>query len=156
MIGKIALRGIGAVLLLSLAGCASMISGTSESVQVSTVPAGAVCVLERGGLVVGQVYAPGSVTVKKSKDPINVHCNKEGYYETDQVCNVGACGWVAGNIVWGLIGAPIGVITDVSTGAVNDYDDSVTVVLQPKPTDQAALTAESGAHVAHYPHITTK
>jgi len=96
------------------------------------------------------------VTVTKSKEPITVHCNKEGYYESDQVCNSGANGWVAGNIIWGLIGAPIGVITDVSSGAVNDYDDTVTVVLLPKPTDQATLAAEAGMNVAHYPQLTTK
>jgi hypothetical protein len=122
---------------------------------VNTAPGGALCVLERGGSIIGQVYAPGAVTVAKSKDAITVHCNKEGYYESDQVCNAGANGWIVGNLIWG-IGAPIGFITDASTGAVNDYDDYVTVILLPKPTDPVAQQAEAGMHPAHYPQMTAK
>ncbi|MCU0839540.1 MAG: hypothetical protein MUE49_12590, partial [Rhodospirillales bacterium] len=154
MIRKLGLRGmVSAAVLLSLAGCASIVSGTSEPVAVQTVPPIAVCTLERGGQILGQVHAPGAITVSKNNKPMTVHCNKEGYYETDQVCNVGMDGWVAGNI---FAGGLIGFIVDVSTGAANDYEDTVTVVLVPKPTDPVALEAETGMHIAHYPHMTTK
>lgn len=143
------LRVVGSAVLLLMAGCASIASGTSEPISVNTVPPGAYCVLEREGAVVGQVYTPGTATVSKAKTDLTVHCNKNGYVETDVVCRSGSTGWVWGNVLIPFVGV-VGLITDASTGAFNDYDDVVTVVMLPTSSEEAPYV------VAHYPHMTTQ
>jgi hypothetical protein len=130
------LRVAGSVLLISMAGCASIASGTSEPISVNTEPPGAYCVLEREGAVVGQVFAPGTATVSKGKTDLTVHCNKVGYVETDVVCRSGSNGWVWGNALIPFVGWA-GLIADASTGAFNDYDDVVTVVMLPTSSEEA-------------------
>ena len=44
---------------LALTGCASIISGTSQTITINSNPPGAQCNLLREGLVIGSVTTPG-------------------------------------------------------------------------------------------------
>ncbi len=121
--------------LLTLSGCASIVDGSSQSLSVKTTSDGtdvadAQCTLTNNK---GTWYlrTPGTVTVHRSYDDLNVACRKPGY-----VANVGSVpsstrGMAFGNILFGgLIGAGV----DMSTGAAYDYPSPIVVPLHPAAT----------------------
>jgi len=56
---------------LHLAGCATMLEGTGQSVAITTDPAGAQCSIDRAGQRVGQVTStPGSIRLDKGKNDL--------------------------------------------------------------------------------------
>ena len=88
---------------LALSGCASIVKGTSESIAITTPPTtGASCVLSSGQ---GNwtVTSPGSVTVQKSKEDIQVRCDKPGWQEGFATIPSNFEGWTVGNILFGGI-----------------------------------------------------
>lgn len=118
--------------LVSLGGCASIIDGSSQILSVKTMAdgediPGAQCTLTNNKGV-WYVTTPGSLTVHRSYDDMNVKCSKDGY-----VANVGAVpsstkGMAFGNILFGgLIGASV----DMGTGAAYDYPSPIIVQIQP-------------------------
>ena len=115
---------------LGTGGCASIVEGTSQTVTVNTNPGQAMCELKRGGMTVAVVNpTPGSVTVEKSKDHISVLCSKEGHESAGGVLSSEFQAMTVGNLLFGGI---IGVAVDASSGAMNKYPSSVTVMLPPK------------------------
>jgi hypothetical protein len=138
--------GGAAVLLLTVAGCASIIEGTSQTITLNTNPPGADCALMREGLVIGRVTpTPGSVVVQKTKHDITIACTKEGYQEATYLNHSGAAGATFGNIV---LGGGIGWAIDSASGADNKYDSPVNITLVPAPTpasvqSQTAPSAEA-------------
>src|SRR5262249_4870363 len=75
------LKVIAAIVLASsLAACASVTSGTSQTLRLDTVPPGADCALTRNGMFLGRVNpTPGTVKVQRARDDITVSCVREGY-----------------------------------------------------------------------------
>lgn len=136
------LIGFGAV-LASLAGCSSVIEGTSQQILVNTNPPGASCELSRGGAVIAQIpLTPGAVTIQKTKQDIAVVCRKSGYQD---VSIVNESDWdraVAGNI---LIGGLVGVGVDSASGAINKYDKTVNIALPRRNSVERAAAAMPGA-----------
>lgn len=66
------------VLGIALSGCASAL-GTSDSVNISSEPAGASCRVERmAETLVVIPETPATVTLSRSRFPIDVFCTKEG------------------------------------------------------------------------------
>lgn len=123
------LKKIAAIVLASaaLAGCASIISGTSQEVAVNTKPAGAACDLERDGRLIGHIdQTPGSVVVTRRNSSILVECTKTGYDDAAGTNENDVEAWVFGNL---LFGGLIGLAVDAFSGAINSYDSSTTVVL---------------------------
>jgi hypothetical protein len=131
----------------SLAGCSSVIEGTSQEILVNTNPAGANCALEREGNVIARIpQTPGGATIKKTKHDITVRCTKDGFQEATYLDHSGAAGATFGNIV---LGGGVGWAIDSASGADNKYDSPVNVSLvpatptdgpAPKPTTVAPLT----------------
>ena len=67
-------------LVALLPACATVVEGTSDTVTLSTTPAGATCTVDRNGERVGAVAAtPGSLRLSKSRHDLNSTCTKEGY-----------------------------------------------------------------------------
>jgi hypothetical protein len=63
------------VLAFNAASCASVVSGTSQTLTLETVPAAADCTLTRKGLSIGRVNpTPGAVLVQRTRDDITVTC----------------------------------------------------------------------------------
>lgn len=125
------------LLSLPLAGCATIIEGTGQSINISTVPAGASCVVDRMGARLGQVSpAPGTLRIDKSKNDIVVSCSMPGFQTVSVTSAPSFGGTTFGNIVaGGLIGAAV----DASTGANYEYPPQIMVQLPPAgPTPPAS------------------
>ena len=113
------------VVALSLSACASIIDGSNQSVSVKTVSgtkdiAGARCSLtnDKG---TWYVTSPGSVSVHRSYDTLNVSCESDGYIANAGSAPSGTKGIAFGNI---LFGGLIGAAVDAGTGAAYDYPSS--------------------------------
>lgn len=129
-------------LTVSIAGCASVTSGTSQVIAVNSDPAGADCTLTREGLSLGTVKAPGPVTIKRDSRPVHVSCRMPGYEDGKVVLNSRYETATMGNMI---LGGAIGMMVDSSTGASNRYDAQVTVPLTPLVGGQVAVPAPSAA-----------
>lgn len=142
MSGKLA--AVAAAAALGLSGCASIVSGTTQSIVITTPPTtGANCVLQSpsGSWT---VTTPGSVALDKSKNDITIKCTKDGFQEAASVIPATFQGWTVGNI---LLGGLIGLGVDAATGALNEYPNAFEVPMTPMPgvTPDLAPTAQNTA-----------
>jgi hypothetical protein len=134
------LAAVAAVVCASgLAGCATIIQGTTESVSVTTTPEqGAQCSLKNSEGT-WFVTTPGSATVHKTKNDMTVSCKKDGYPGGETLAASHFGGTTAGNVIAGGV---IGIGIDAASGANYYYDSPITVDLG-KP-----VVASSGASAA--------
>lgn len=114
---------------MSLGACATIIEGTDQPVGIITTPPGAECTLTRDSKVIAQVSpTPGQVVVEKSKNDILIDCKKEGYQPVRIVAKSSFNGTTFGNL---LLGGVVGVVVDASSGANQEYPESITIPLTP-------------------------
>lgn len=112
-----------------LAGCSSIVDGTSQEITINTNPAGADCALEREGIAIARVNpTPGAATIKKTKHNIIIKCNKTGYHETSFFNRSDSAAATFGNVI---LGGGVGWAIDSASGADNKYTSPVTVTLAP-------------------------
>ncbi len=132
------------VLPIALAGCAAIIDGSSQTLSVKTMSAGldvsgAQCTLTNNK---GEWYVttPGTVTVHRSYDALNVKCHKDGY-----TANIGSVPSVTKDMELGNIffGGLIGAAVDMGTGDAYDYPSPITVNIQPAAISDPKHTPES-------------
>jgi len=126
-----------ATLLGLLSGaCSTIVEGTDQPVTIITQPAGAVCELERGGVSIAVVDpTPGTVQIDKSQDNIAILCTREEHQDSHAALSSTFQSTTFGNI---LLGGFIGVAIDASSGAMNKYPDSITIVMVPESFASAA------------------
>jgi hypothetical protein len=128
--GSMNMSSIAAVAALGIAvsGCATIVTGTSQSVAITTPPTtGAECVLS-GKEGNRTVVSPGATRVEKSKEDIAVHCSKPGWQDAEATIPSHFQGWTFGNIaIGGLIGAGV----DAATGAMHKYPRAFEVPMMP-------------------------
>jgi hypothetical protein len=134
---------IAVVACIYLSACASIVSGTQQSLFVETpMVDGATCKLNDSKN--GTWYlasTPGSATVAKGNGPMNVVCEKTGYVTGVTTVEEELAGamW-ANTIIWW------GYIVDAATGAAQKYPDKVVVWLKPRewksPDEEATWNAE--------------
>ncbi len=123
--------GIFLPILLGFAACATITKGTTQAVVVNTPGAdGAVCELKSEKIGLVTVTTPGSVTLKRSGQPIQVHCSKPCFQDGVGVIDSKLETNVAGNII---LGGVIGAGIDAATGAASKYDPEVSVVMTSLP-----------------------
>lgn len=114
----------------ALAGCSSIVEGTSQELVINTVPEGANCALIREGQVIGRVSeTPGGITIKKSKHDITVECTKKGYQKATYFNKSDVAGATVGNII---LGGGIGWAIDSANGADNKYTTPMNITLVKK------------------------
>jgi len=119
-----------------LVGCATVVSGTTQTIGVNTDREGADCQFTRKGVLVGRVNpTPGTMQVGKDYESVAVLCRKEGFDETSGVIGSEFQAMTLGNI---LLGGVIGVVVDAASGAMMKYPESVTFTLIPKLFDSEA------------------
>jgi len=118
-----------ALACLSLGGCASIVDGSTQVLSVQTVS-------KNGGEVDNAhcslisnkgtwfVNTPGTVSVHRSYDALNINCKKEGEQPGIATVNSSTKGMAFGNI---LAGGLIGAAVDMSTGAAYDYPPLITI-----------------------------
>ena len=110
------------IALLSITGCASIVSGTNQVVSVETLlpsgkVAGASCKLQNDKGVYF-VTTPGTVTVHRAYGDMSVTCDKAGMAPATTTFKSSTKGMLAGNI---LFGGVIGAGVDAASGAAYDY-----------------------------------
>ena len=127
-------------LCFALSGCASIVRGQSQSIAITTPPTtGAMCLLHstQGNW---NVTSPGTVTVQRSKENVEIRCNKPGWQEGYASIPSNFEGWTVGNII---LGGVVGLGVDAATGAINQYPNSFAVPMTPMPgTPTAAQPTE--------------
>ncbi len=122
---------VAIVVLAISSGCASITGTTNQSISVQTREqagkevTGAACELSNSK---GKwfVTSPGSVTVTRSNDDMQVLCNKQGS-EPGRASVVSATkGAMFGNIVFG---GGIGAIVDHNSGAAYEYPAFIQILM---------------------------
>ena len=123
---KLKLFAIVAPLCL-LPGCATIVEGTDQYINVNISPQTAHCTFTQKGSVVATIgNGGGQINVSKSRHDISVKCEAPGHQSQTISIESSASGWgVVGCILIDLC------ITDYSTGALNKYPKSLTISLAP-------------------------
>ena len=135
MIRKIAPLG----LLFLATACASVTQGTTQSVSITTEPAGAACTVSREGQQIGVVNpTPGTITVSKSSRALDVRCTRPGSNTAAVSVPSTTAAMTAGNL---LVGGVVGLAVDASTGAKNQYPANVALTLTPMAPEAPATGA---------------
>ncbi|MBK8651897.1 MAG: PEGA domain-containing protein [Elusimicrobia bacterium] len=112
---------------ISLTGCASIISGTSQEVSFHSTPEGAT--VSVSGKTLGKT--PVTMAIKK-KSGQSLSFEKDGYKTVSLRLETRMNSWFWGNIV---LGGFLGSTTDGVSGAVNEYSPSqYMVTLEPAGT----------------------
>lgn len=135
----------------SLTGCASIVNGQNQSVSVETRAdtgpvAGAYCSLNNNKGT-WFVTTPGSATVQRSYEALNVKCTKDQMDPGMATVSSATKAMAFGNIIFGGV---IGAGVDIATGAAYDYPVLITVemgkttlVAPPAPPAPARDTSPS-------------
>jgi len=130
MIRILSMCALYVVISLATGACSTIVEGSDQSVTVITDPSGASCELARDGQTIAYVNpTPGTVVVTKSKDTIAVTCNKE-----ERITGAGVLASEFEDMTFGniILGGLIGLAVDASSGAINEYPPSITIVLPPR------------------------
>ena len=117
------------VCVAAVSGCATIVKGKTQTVTVTTEPPGAICTLTRAGETVAVVNpTPGSISVEKSSDALTVTCMREGYQDSTGEVGTTFQAMTFGNVIFGGI---IGAAVDAGSGAMHEYEPTVTITLIP-------------------------
>jgi hypothetical protein len=73
------------------------------------------------------VTSPGFAKVQRSKDDMQIRCNKSGYQEAVAMIPSNFEEWTVGNVVFP---GPIGVGIDAATGAISQYPHTFQIPMQ--------------------------
>jgi len=110
-------------------GCATITSGTSQTIAITTIPSGADCQFTRDGKLVGRINpTPGVMPISKASGNIGVSCVRDGYEATVGSVSSEFQTATFGNI---LLGGFIGVAVDAASGAMNKYPEQVSFTMVP-------------------------
>ncbi len=114
-----------------LAGCATIVKGTTQQVVLSTpgVP-GAQCTPVSSAIGTKVVATPASMTLDKGADNIAVTCKKECYQDGTGIIASSTEAMAAGNIIAGGV---IGLGVDAVSGAMNKYNAENQIAMVPIP-----------------------
>ncbi|HEV3112339.1 MAG TPA: PEGA domain-containing protein [Candidatus Binataceae bacterium] len=119
------------------AGCATVINGTTQRVQIDSTPSGAEVLIDDSQQL---VTTPATVKLSR-RDSHKLVFHKPGYQDTTESLTSGMSGWILGNLIAGGV---VGMAIDASDGAGRKLSaDDVNVMLiplpLPPPTDAAAV-----------------
>ncbi|MDB5411181.1 MAG: hypothetical protein JWL84_6093 [Rhodospirillales bacterium] len=115
-------------LLLSLGACATIVSGSDETISVTTPEVQAAnCKLQNGKGEWNVASTPGTTLVKNSAGNMTVTCEKDGYEKGSTTYASNLKGWIFGNIAFGGL---VGIIIDLSTGAGFEYPTAMPVAMK--------------------------
>ncbi|UCD15015.1 MAG: PEGA domain-containing protein [Candidatus Omnitrophota bacterium] len=99
-------------LAILLQGCCSIVKGHFQDIQVNSNPSDAFVTVD--GM---QVKTPGILHLDTRKVAYVLKFEKEGYEPVEVRLKRGVSGWVFGNVIFGLLGGPVGVCIDFGSGA---------------------------------------
>ena len=128
---------IGIVLIaVIIASCATIITGTTDTVNIKSEPEGAIVVFEStDGIYKEQKKTPAIFTIPSDKTyTLSIKIN--GYKTKNIVLERKISGWVLGNI---LVGGIIGIAVDFISGGAYIHEKAVNVKLEKKLPDKITL-----------------
>lgn len=143
------LLGFAAAALL-LSSCATALESPAQDLRIDIVGTGeALCDVTQPGRRY-RAYAPGTIRVMKSKDPMNVKCVAPGNRELDITLTPEMSNMMFANVVTGVVP---GVTWDYLTGASHQYPDLVVMDFtamppQPFPLPDYQLVLERNPSIA--------
>lgn len=124
----------GLLIILGLTGCASITTGTTQSISVETRMSSGQEVIGANCRLVNSkgtwfITTPGSVTIHRATmSPLDINCTKEGQRQLGvSSIKPKSKGMTWGNLVFGGV---IGVVTDSVTGAAGYYPSPITVIME--------------------------
>lgn len=128
-------KAVAATLILSgvlASGCASIVSGTSQTLHVQAVDAKTLKPIADARCTVrdskGNNYPissnPGTVDLGKGQGTLQTTCTAPSYHQAAIGTGQSFDAWTIGNIIFWP-----GVFVDIFTGAIQKYPDYVTVVM---------------------------
>lgn len=112
-------------------GCATIVSGSSQSLTVTTEKGVEDASCELTDAKGGKWYVPstpGFVTVRKGDGPMTAICKKDGYRVGKAMVDETLAGATLGNV---LLGGGIGILVDATSGAAQEYPNEVIVWMEP-------------------------
>jgi hypothetical protein len=119
-----------------LTGCATLISGSSQQVNVQAIDAdthnqisGAKCVItDSKGVAYAVDGNPGSVTLPRVYGDITIDCRAPNYWQKSVGGGSSFNAWTLLDVIFWP-----SAIVDVSTGAAKNYPSHITVLMSSKP-----------------------
>ena len=115
---------------ISLGGCATIVTGTSQNVTVTSSPTGAKCDVAREGGQIQTGTTPMTFSVSKSRHDLTITCMNDVGGKGNATSKSGAEPWIFGNLLFG--GIP-GLVIDLVSGGIVKYDTPVTVNIVSPP-----------------------
>lgn len=117
-----------------LTGCATVISGTSQNVNLQAISSenneeleGVTCTIrDSNGMVYSMPSNPGSINIKKGQGALMPQCKKDGYKQISYGIGDSFDAITLVNVVFWP-----GFIVDAVTGSMNKYPSHITIVMKP-------------------------
>ena len=124
------------LLAVAISGCATIITGTTDTVNVKSNPEGAVVIFgSTDGIYKEEKKTPAIFNIPSDKTyTLSIKLN--GYKSRDIVLERKVSGWIIGNI---FIGGVIGFAVDFISGGAYIHDKVVSVDLKKELPDKIAL-----------------
>jgi hypothetical protein len=110
--------------LLALSGCATIVNGTTEKVQLSSEPDGVQATVDGARIVT----TPATVEMSRG-DQHTITFHKDGYQDDTERLTSSESGWVWGNIPFGISGVLFAIADEKSGAAKKLSSNAVTVTL---------------------------
>lgn len=129
-------KAILAVLIVSCVfatGCAS-ISSKKKHTLIESTPEQAQCEVT-GKNYKQRIATPATLDIPVNAAPVDVRCEKEGYFSVSERIDTKMDGMIVGNI---LMGGLIGLAIDAGTGAGQQYPEKLSLIL-----DKNAFASEA-------------
>jgi hypothetical protein len=117
---------MSAVLAVAFSGCASVVNGRYQPINVTTNPSNANCIIDENW----RFTTPSIISVQRGWGH-DIVCEKDGLVGEGRVRGKTNYSLVAGNILFGLIP---GIIVDDMTSGNKEFDRAIKIDLQAPPT----------------------
>lgn len=131
LLNKLSSISLISLIAIIFTGCASIVSGRTQSVSVNTDPIkGASCKLENNKGAWYIPATPGSVIINRSYENLSVECQKKGYPKMTKSVSSSTKAIALGNALFGFVGGPVGGAVDVATGAAYDYPQEIRMSIE--------------------------
>ena len=123
-------------ILVPFSGCATLVNGTTEKIQLSSTPDGAQATIDGSQTVT----TPTSVELSRG-DEHTITFHKDGYLNDTDKLTSSTSGWIWGNL---LVGGIVGAVADAESGAGKKLSsDALNIALVPLPPQTAAAALSS-------------
>lgn len=115
-----------------LSGCATLTTGTTQSVNIVTEKKVQEAKCELTDKKGGKWFVPstpGSASVRKGDGPLSIICKKSGFKTAELLVDETLVAATFGNII---LGGGVGVLVDSVSGAAQQYPEQIVVWMEPE------------------------